>query len=170
VGRRLIGMMIRDSSFPARSREDVNSLRNGAWVAPMNEAAKIVDQIQRALPRVKRGSLRFWGNWLGRPYDNSHSLVGCEAQQDILRMHFHEDEVLTVWFPKRFTLDDSTFRINDAERVRWEWFYYGRPKTDANRFFRDFMKTGETVVASTNASWHTLEMKMDLSLPAVEIL
>jgi len=136
----------------------------------MNEAAKIADQIQKALPRVKRGTLRFWGAWFGRPHDNIHTLLGCEAQQDVLKMHFNEAEVLTVWFPKGFTLDASTFQISDAERVRWEWFAYGRPKTEANRFFEDFVKTGKTVVASTNVDWYTPDLKTDLSLPAVEIL
>jgi hypothetical protein len=121
------------------------------------------------LPGVKRETL-FWGVWFGRPHDNIHRLLKCEAKEEILRLYFNEDEVLTVWFPKRLTLNASTFQIFDAERVRWEWFAYDRPKTDANRFCRDFLKTGKTVVASTIVDWHKPDLRTDLSLPAVEIL
>ena len=137
---------------------------------PMHEAGRIADRIREASPRLKRGTLRFWGVWFGTPYDNLHSLVGCESEQGPLRMHFNEDEILTVWVPSGLVLDESTFQIRDAERVRWEWFFYGRPKTPANRFFKDFVKNGNTVVASTNVDWYTPDLRTNLSLPAVEIL
>jgi hypothetical protein len=136
----------------------------------MLEAAFIADRIRKASPRLKRGTLRFWGVWFGRPYDNLHSLVGCESEQGVLRMRFNEDEILTVWVPSGLVLDESTFQIRDAERVRWEWFAYGRPKTPANRFFKDFAKNGNSVVARTNVDWYTPDLRTNLSLPAVEIL
>jgi hypothetical protein len=30
----------------------------------------------------------------------------------------------------------AAFQI--ADRVRWEWFYYGQPKTAANFYFEEF--------------------------------
>jgi hypothetical protein len=137
---------------------------------PMHEAGRMADRIREALPRLKRGTLRFWGVWFGRPYDNLHSLVGCESKQDVLSMYFNDDEMLNVWVPNELILEASTFQIRDAERVRWEWFAYGRPKIAANRFFKDFVKTGDTVVATTNVNWYTPDLRTDLSLPAVEIL
>jgi len=50
------------------------------------------------------------------------------------------------------------------------WFAYDRPKIATNRFFNDFVKTGETVVASTNVNFYTPDLRTDRSLPAVEIL
>jgi hypothetical protein len=135
----------------------------------MNEAARIAEQIQKALPGVKSGTLRFWGVWFGRPHDNIHAVLECEAKDDVLRIRFNEDEVLSVWFPKELTLDASKFQIFDAERVRWEWFYYGRPKTEENRFFYDLIKTDKSVVASTNVNWGQPEMRPRRSLAAVEI-
>jgi hypothetical protein len=85
-------------------------------------------------------------------------------------MYFNEDEVLNVWVPNGLVLEESTFQIRDAERVRWEWFSYCSPKIAANRFFKEFVKTGETVVASTNVNSYTPDLRTDLSLPAVEIL
>jgi hypothetical protein len=136
----------------------------------MNESPRIAEQIQKMLPGVKAGTLRFWGVWFGRPHDNLHRLLECAATDDVLRMRFNEDEVLTVGCPKGLTMDDSTFQISDAERVRWEWFNYGRPKTNENLFFYDFVKVGRSVAASSNVNWYRPDMRTNSSLPAVEIL
>jgi hypothetical protein len=136
----------------------------------MLEAESIANRIREASPQLKRGTLRFWGSWFGRPYDNFHSLVRCESDQDLLRMYFDEDEVLSVWVPSGLILEESTFEIRDAERVKWEWFAYGRPKIPANRFFQDFVNNGNSVAASTNLDWYIPDLRTDPSLPAVEIL
>lgn len=89
----------------------------------MNETQKIADRIRQALPNVKSGTLRFWGEWFGKPYDNWHQLVRCEAEQNLLRLAFNENETLSVWAPSGLEVNLSTFRISTADRVRWEWFY-----------------------------------------------
>ena len=136
----------------------------------MSEAEQIAQQISFALPNIKRGTLRFWGVWFGRPYDNLHRVVAVEAEGEVLRLRFHQDEQLTVWHPNGFQLDSSAFEIKNADRVLWEWFGYDRPKTQANRFFKDFVKTGQAVVASANVNWSVPDLKTDRSLPAVEML
>ena len=34
----------------------------------------IADRISAALPNIKAGSLRIWGEWFGKPYDNFHTI------------------------------------------------------------------------------------------------
>jgi hypothetical protein len=68
------------------------------------------------------------------------------------------------------TADKSQFRINRADRVRWEWFYYGRPKTAENLFFKDFVRAGQNIPPTTNVNWYSPDLTADVSLPAVEIL
>jgi hypothetical protein len=36
-------------------------------------------EIANLLRHVKRGTLRFWGEWFGRQYDNIHIVVSCDA-------------------------------------------------------------------------------------------
>jgi len=154
---------------PSEFRRDVKTRRLEVGLV-MDDTARIAARIQKELPKVKRGTLRFWGNWFGRPYDNVHTLLTCAADQNVLRMSFSEGESLSVWAPGELKLDDSTFQISDAERVLWEWFASGRAKTKENLFFRDFIKTGETVVVSTNVNSYTPDMSTDPTKPAVEIL
>lgn len=103
-----------------------------------------------ALPRVKSGTLRFWGSWFGRPHDNHHEIVGGQAEGDLLTVRFNEDEVLRIWAPRGATIDENHFRIVDANRVRWEWFYYGRPKIPSNLYFEEFTTDGAEIRVETN--------------------
>jgi hypothetical protein len=136
----------------------------------MTEAEHIARVIREAIPRLKRGTLRFWGSWFGRPYDNVHEIVGCQADGDLLTVHFNEGEVLRVWAPRAATIDEESFRIDEADRVRWEWFYYGRPKTPANVYFEDFTANGPETQTETNVDWYVPNLETNRSLPAVEIL
>jgi hypothetical protein len=86
----------------------------------MDHTKQIADRMQRAIPKVPSGSLRFWGEWLGRPYDSWHTLISCRSEQNVLRLCFDQGETLSVWAPDGLTIDRSTFRISDSYRVRWE--------------------------------------------------
>jgi hypothetical protein len=59
-------------------------------VKTMASLLDIANKLAAILPDVKRGALRFWGDWLGRPFDNGHLLVECEASDDCLRLRFNE--------------------------------------------------------------------------------
>jgi len=136
----------------------------------MTEAERIDELIRPGLPLLKVGALRFWGEWFGRPYDNIHRVVGCEAEGNVLKLRFNEDEVLSLWNPISCIADERTFRIQDAGRVRWEWFSYGRPKTISNLYFKDFIKIENQITTSTNVAWYTPDFKPSSEYPAVKIL
>jgi len=136
----------------------------------MNEAEKICNEIQRAMPKISLGALRFWGVWFGRPYDGAHKIVASEHDRGVLRLRFNKGEQLTVWSPAGLTLDSSVFQINDAERVLWDWFYDGLPKVQSNRFFYDLVKTPESIIANSNVNWYVPNLETDSTLPAAEIL
>jgi hypothetical protein len=134
------------------------------------QAEQIASRVRAALPHVKAGTLRFWGEWFGRPYDNIHQIVGCDAQGEVLHIQFNEGEGLYIWSPQRAVFDHRMFRIEDAAHVRWEWFAYGRPKTNQNRFFMDFVKTENRIDSLTNVNWYTPNLRPTVRAPAVEIV
>ena len=87
------------------------------------------------MPVLKAGTLQFWGEWFGRPHDNIHRVVECNASKEVLKLRFNLGETLSVWRPTGCVADEQEFSIRGADRVLWEWFYYGRPRTPANLFF-----------------------------------
>jgi hypothetical protein len=111
----------------------------------------IAKDITAILPHAKRGTLRFWGEWFGRPFDNYHWLVGCHATADCLRLQFNEGEVLAVWNASDVEINETTFRIGSATALRWTWYYYGRPKTPENVRYRDYAQQDGRIAFRTNS-------------------
>ena len=134
----------------------------------MTEAELIAGRINSAVPRLA-GTLRFWGQWFGRPYDNVHDVVGCEIETDRLRIRFGGGEVLSVWAPRSVWVFDRNFSIKNADRVLWEWFYYGRPHLPENRYFESYTRTADGIIAEANADWYTPDLRPSRDHPAVEL-
>jgi hypothetical protein len=73
------------------------------------------------------------------------------------------------------TVNQSTFRILNGVRVRWEWFYYGRPQTPENLRFYNYVKINDRIEVSTNVEWRSSgfpfpEFRPSATRPAVEIV
>ena len=121
----------------------------------MTTASDLAAEISRLLPNVKHASLVVFGDIFGGRIDNIHMVTAAVAAGDPERLivEFNEGETLELWDPVNVTIGSREFRISTASRVRWEWFYYGWPKTADNRFFIEHVRTNDLVVASTNASW-----------------
>jgi len=115
------------------------------------------------------GSLCVFGDWFGRPMDNCHRLVSHEAEEDYLKLSFNEGETLEVWRPQGLKKEGRRFVIQHAKRVRWEWFYYGRPQLPENRFFVEHVADGESITASSNVNWAPHSFKPSRAEPAVSI-
>ena len=107
----------------------------------MNETEEIAKRIDCALPNVKKGSLRFWGDWFGGPYDNCHTLTRCCIDGERLSLFFNQGETLSIWSPRGLSVNGSKFRIRGARSVRWEWFY-GRAQDPRNLYFTEFKRSG----------------------------
>lgn len=113
-----------------------------------------------------------FGDIFGGRIDNIHTVTSAEvaAQPERLVVHFDQGETLEVWDAGHIAISANEFRIKDASRVRWEWFYYGRPQTMSNRYFIEHVRIGGLVTATTNATWATHRFAPDVSRPAVEFL
>lgn len=116
----------------------------------MSIAKNYATRISQQLPLVKSGTLRIWGEWFGRPYDNIHRITEASADGSKLILSFDQGETLTICDPERATLDARTFQIVDATRVRWEWYDYGRRRSPANLYFLDYRLEPEGWTVSTN--------------------
>ncbi len=131
-------------------------------------ASEIAAHIQTLLPQLPSGTLRFWGVWFGRPYDNYHTIVCVEADGDCLVVHFNEEETLRVWQPAEWQIDSKQFIIRSASRVLWQWFWYGRPHTPGNLMSHDFVREGLSVKFESTFPMHQHEIAT-IHQPAVQI-
>jgi hypothetical protein len=119
-------------------------------VKTMVSPQELSRQISAILPNVRCGSLRFWGDWFGRPYENGHRLIACDATDDCLRLHFNEDETLAVWNPIDVEITTDAFRIGNATALRWTWYSYGGPKEPENLRYRDYAREDERIIYRMN--------------------
>ena len=129
----------------------------------------IVAKISAQMP-VRSGSLRIWGEWFGRPYDNVHSVIAAHLEGCALRLDFSEGEVLLVWQPNDVVADERAFKIIAAGRVRWTWYDYGLPRIEENRYYIDYEHTAGAIIVSSNANWVVNGQRPFTDSPAVELL
>lgn len=123
------------------------------------------------LGKPPSGTLRMFGCWFGKPLDNHHVLVAVEALPEaVLMLTFNNRETLRVWNPQQITITDTEFRINSANRVRWDWFYYGREQSYDNLCWYEFHREGNIVVASSKTIGSQQQLKPAVDQPAAELL
>jgi hypothetical protein len=133
----------------------------------MSITQEYAEHIRSLLPTIKSGSLRIWGQWFGRPYDNVHTISGAKAVDDALVLSFHGGETLTIYKPERSVFDNDVFRVALASRVRWEWYYYGRSRSPENLYYLDYGSEGQML----DTNWRLGETSRPTqTAPAVELL
>ncbi len=131
----------------------------------------MASDINRAVPGLKRGSLAVFGDIFGGRIDNIHTAISAiEVTPDCLRINFDGGETLDVWNPAEATFDADSFQILSATKVRWEWFYYGRPTVPENRYYIEHAHGSDGITASTDAIWGGSIFAPSDVRPAVEIL
>jgi hypothetical protein len=144
------------------------------------EADRIAKELaERALGVA--GALRFFGEWFGgRPYENVHWLESASSADDSLVIRF-DSGILRVWEPRglelRVPVDYSRLRdaprlsIAHASRVRWEWYFYGRPETPENARYFDYVVRRGKLARTSNLEPDLQESPTaKIDSPAVELL
>ncbi|MEM8599064.1 MAG: hypothetical protein AAGF99_04010 [Bacteroidota bacterium] len=134
----------------------------------MESPSKIANAINQLSQRNRSGSLRIFGDWFGRPMDNVHRVTIARVDGECLILSFDNAETLTIWNPSSYSTPGFTIRIADADRVRWEWYYYGRDHTPENLLFHDYRKTDGDIVVSRSHGGNN--PRASTNEPAVELI
>jgi hypothetical protein len=116
----------------------------------MESASTIANTLNNLVGQIG-GSICFWGMWFGRPMDNWHQLTGAQAIDNCLRLKFDQGEELAVTSPGGFELSGRGFKIRQAKKVIWSWFYHGKSKTLDHEFIWLFEDVGSAIEFQT--SW-----------------
>lgn len=90
---------------------------------------------------LRGGTLRFWGDWFGRPLDNYHTVVSAEYDDKdcTLIIIFAEAEKCTIFNPSGIVNTKKEFYVSKAKKVIWEWYYYGREHISENLCKREYI-------------------------------
>ena len=118
-------------------------------------ASEFYDRYSSSNINFEGGSLCIWGNWFGRPMDNFHrlTLVTFDRQLCKLILTFDNQERLTIWNADSIIETQGHFQIDKADKVLWEWYYYGKPQIEENLFFEEYEHLDSKINFKTNVNW-----------------
>ena len=120
----------------------------------INYAQEISEKINKIIPKIKSGTLRFYGEWFGRPMDNYHQIVKAENKKNILIIYFIEKEVLSIISPEIYQISDKIFTIKKSKGLIWQWYYYGLENAEKNlmvyNYFVENMKNESIIISEGN--------------------
>ncbi|MGY3718440.1 hypothetical protein ACWE42_23270 [Sutcliffiella cohnii] len=77
---------------------------------PMEFVTKLRD-----MKKKPGGSLRFFGEWFGRPYDNYHAVIDSHYEHDVLEIKCSSGEVIKVWAAIDISVTNNGLTIMKAE-------------------------------------------------------
>lgn len=97
---------------------------------------------------VKSGTLRFWGDWFGRPMDNVHTVTNAiyKPKEGILQLHFDQGEKCTVYHPVGIVNKKDRFLVKNASKIVFEWYAADQEHSEKNLCARIYSCSGKNEV------------------------
>jgi len=114
------------------------------------------------------GTLRFYGEWFGRPYDNYHKILECVFKDGILEIKFDAGETIRIWNPNNIILNKNELIIKDSTCVEFLRYHYGKPQKKENLII-DRYSNGELINPSIK-NVKVYNKIITQGYPAVELL
>ncbi len=122
--------------------------------------------------KLNGGTLRFWGNWFGKPMDNYHEIKNVEFdnRKNILTLTLGEDEKLKIWNPSNLEIGRKELRIKNADKILFEWHLYGESKSEENLRFESYINNGVNIEFATDFMTDDRKTECYKSEPALSII
>ncbi|WMI68257.1 hypothetical protein [Mangrovimonas sp. YM274] len=121
---------------------------------------------------INGGTLRFWGNWFGKPMDNYHEIINVELDKtnNILILNLNDGEKVKLWNPSDLEIGQKELRIKKADKILLEWHLYGENKTEENLRFESYRNNGISIEFETNFMPDKRNVECHKSEPALSII
>jgi len=125
---------------------------------------ELVSLIENDENLFKGGTIRIFGDWFGKPYDNYHKIDNAEYDNDkkVLILNFGDKERLEIYNPCHIFEVSTFLKIVKADRVRLNWYYFGKEKKKENLYFIDYLIKNKKIETKTNVDWY--EPNFDVSI------
>ena len=152
VARHFLKKSDRSTNSTTNNRENITENEIPLTLTPKQFSEKY----NHKQGQVKGGTLCFWGHWFGKPHDNYHQIIKShfDIEHNILTIQFSERETLTVTNPGDIEEYKNRFQIDTADKVYWQWYYYGKTQENENLLYYSIIKNGDNVNGETNANWY----------------
>lgn len=132
VGSEVVGVVESQAQdYYLNFQEKQIKLKESYFNAVKEAEQYIVDKLQIAVKSVpinivtERGSLFFFGESFGRPYDNIHKVKGVHYDGELLVICFDQWEELFVYNPQDIESTEKELKIGTASKVKWSYIPYG---------------------------------------------
>ena len=113
------------------------------------------------------GTLRLYGEWFGRPFDNYHKILECMFKDRILHIIFETGEKIKVWNPDKITFNNSELMIKDSTCVEFLRYYQGKPQIEENLIIDRY--SNDALINSSIKSGMFYKKFIKKGYPAVEL-
>jgi hypothetical protein len=121
---------------------------------------------------INGGTIRFWGNWFGKPMDNYHEIENVEFDKtnNILILTLNDGEKITLWNPSDLEIGHKELRIKKADKILFEWHLYGENKIGENLRFESYKNNGLSIEFETDFMPEKRNVVCHKSEPALSII
>lgn len=92
---------------------------------------------------AKGGTMCFYGEWFGRPYDNFHEIIKANYENDCLIIYFKNGEILSIFNPQEITNEEKCFIIKKSSKVIWQYISYGEESNNSIKYIYKDCGNGE---------------------------
>lgn len=91
------------------------------------------------------GTLCIWQDGPGRPYDNVYFLDRIVFVNSCLSLFFRDGEACTIYYPHSASCSRCRFTILSAEKIIWEFYYYGKPQSMETKTYIHYLLRGDSI-------------------------
>src|SRR5699024_10519462 len=106
--------------------------------------AKEITRLINQLEEKPGGTLRIFGEWFGRPYDNYHKISECTYKDEILKMTFDTGETIKIWEPSHIIFNANELIFKGSTCVEFSRYDYGKPRTNENVIINRYTNNEES--------------------------
>lgn len=132
---------------------------------------ELVNQINLKENTCKGGTIRIFGDWLGRPYDNYHELNTAQFDQtlNLLTLHFTKGEQLEIYNPEHIFEASTFLKIVKADSIKLTFFDPNKTQTKENQYLRDYRLNDKKITTKASPNWYKPTFDVSLGEPALMI-
>jgi hypothetical protein len=130
--------------------------------------AKELTKIINNLAEKPGGTLRFYGKWYRRPYDNYHMISECIFKDGILDINFDAGETIKIWNPNNIIFNTKELIIKHSTCVEFIRYNFGEKQTKENLLIDRYF--GGESIHSPLKNVKVYKKIVNHDYPAVEVL